>query len=112
MRGAMRGIVPERVRMRPDKADLTEIYPMALAALGGERLFDHLNSVKHGWVDGEAVARVYRSMAAAFSRGDSSYMQSVYELWMVFALELWLSVVFLCISEPFAQVRAGCKAAI
>ena len=51
-------------------------------------------------------------MAAAFSRGDSSYMQSVYELWMVFALELWLSVVFLGISEPFAQVRAGCKAAI
>jgi asparagine synthase (glutamine-hydrolysing) len=112
LRGAMRGIVPERVRMRPDKADLTEIYPMALAALGGERLFDHLNSVKHGWVDGEAVGRLYRSMAAAFSRGDPSYMQNVYELWMVFALELWLSVVFLGISEPFAHVRAGCEAAI
>ena len=70
LRNSMRGILPERVRLRPDKAEMSEIYAMALIGLGGERLFDRLNSVKNGWIDGEAVRRLYRSMAAAFSRGD------------------------------------------
>ena len=46
LRQSMRGILPERVRLRSSKADLTELYPMAMSALGGERLFDRLNVVK------------------------------------------------------------------
>lgn len=112
LREAMRGILPERVRLRPDKAEMSQQYAMALIALGGARLFDHLNSVKNGWVDGEAVQRLYRSMAAAFSRGDLSYKKNLFDLWMVLAIELWLSVVFLGINEPFEQVTAASKAAM
>ena len=108
----MRGILPERLRMRPDKADLTELYAKALIALGGERLFDRLNSVEHGWVDGEAVRRLYQSTVAAFSRGDPSYRENVFFLWMVIAIELWLNVVFLGIKEPFEQVTAATGAAV
>lgn len=111
LRNSMRGILPERLRLRPDKADPTETYPKALIALGGERLFDRLSTVKNGWVDGEAVQRLYRSMAAAFSRGDPSYMQNAVDLWMVLALELWLDVVFLGISEPFKHVTEPTEAA-
>ena len=104
LRGSMRGILPERVRMRPDKAGLTELHAMALIENGGERLFDRLNCVSNGWVEGEVVRGWYRSMAAAFSRGDPSYMNNVCDLWMVLAVELWLSVVFLGISEPFKHL--------
>jgi len=112
LRNSMRGIVPERVRLRPDKADPTESYAMALIALGGERLFDRLSSVENGWIDGEAVRRLYRSMTAAFSRGDPSYMENVCDLWMVFAVELWLNVVFLGISEPFKHITGAGAAAL
>ena len=112
MRNAMRGILPERLRMRTDKADLTELHPRAMTALGGERLFDNLNVVKHGWVNGTVVRESYRSMADAFSRGDDSYMDNVNELWKVFALELWLSVVFPGIKEPFSQVTETMRAAL
>jgi asparagine synthase (glutamine-hydrolysing) len=112
LRNSMRGILPERVRLRPDKADPTEVYATALIALGGERLFDRLNVVENGWVDGEAVRRLYRSMAAAFSRGDPSYMKNVCDLWMVLAVELWLDVVFLDISEPLKHVTEAAEAAL
>ncbi len=58
LREAMRGILPERVRLRPDKADLTAIYVLAINALGGERLFDRLKVVENGWVDGVAVRKI------------------------------------------------------
>ena len=85
---------------------------MAMIALGGERLFDSLNVVKHGWVDGVVVRRLYRSMAEAFSRGDLSHMENFYQLWNVFAVELWLNVVFLGISEPFKHVTETRVAAL
>lgn len=112
MRQSMRGILPERIRRRSDKADLTELYPMAMSALGGERLFDRLTVVKNGWVDGVVLLRLYRSMAEAFSRRDPSYMENVLELWSVFAVELWLNVVFLGIREPFKHLTETREAAL
>lgn len=112
LRRSMCGILPERLRLRSSKADLTELYPMAMSALGGERLFDRLNLVKNGWVDGGVLRTLYRSMAKAFSRGDQSFMENVYELWNIFAVELWLNVVFLGISEPFKHVTESKAAAL
>jgi asparagine synthase (glutamine-hydrolysing) len=104
LRGAMRGILPERVRLRRDKADLTAIYAIAINALGGERLFDRLNVADNGWVDGVMVRKMYRSMAQALSRGDPSYVNSILELWMVTVIELWFNVVFLGIREPLGHI--------
>ena len=104
MRNSMRGILPEQVRIRPDKADPSESYTKALITLGGGRLFDRLKSVENGWIDREAARSLYRSMVAKFSRGDLSYMENGYALWMVVAVELWLNVVFLGISEPFKHL--------
>jgi len=100
LRQAMRGILPERIRLRTDKADLTAIYVMAISALGGERLFDRLSVVENGWVDGAIVRKLYHSMTQALSRGDPSYVNSISELWMVIVVELWFNVVFLGIREP------------
>jgi len=49
---------------------------MAMIALGGERLFDRLNVVSNGWIDGDVVRRLYRSMDDAFSRGDLSHLEN------------------------------------
>ena len=67
LRQSMRGILPERLRLRSSKANLTELYPMAVSALGGEGLFDRLNVVRNGWVDGVVVRKFHRSMVEAFS---------------------------------------------
>ena len=104
LRNSMRGILPERLRLRTSKAHMTELYPGALIALGGEHLFDNLNIVKNGWADGAVVCNLYRAMFDAFSRGDPSYMDNVDELWKLFAVELWFSVVFQGINEPFKHV--------
>jgi asparagine synthase (glutamine-hydrolysing) len=112
LRNSMRGILPERVRLRSDKSNLSELYPMAMIALGGERLFDRLNVVQNGWVDEVAVRRLYRAMAEAFSRRDPSYEENILELWRVFAVELWFSVVFLGVSEPFKHVTETTEATL
>jgi hypothetical protein len=85
---------------------------MAMIALGGERLFDRLNVVQNGWVDEVAVRRLYRAMAEAFSRRDPSYEENILELWRVFAVELWFSVVFLGVSEPFKHVTETTEATL
>ena len=103
LRGAMRGILPERVRLRPDKGDMTPIYVMAIDALGGERMFDRLSVVENGWVDGVVVQKLYRSMAEGRSRGDPSYINSIPQLWMVIVIELWFNVVFRGIREPLGR---------
>jgi len=112
LRNSMRGILPQRVRLRSSKADLMELYPMAMSALGGERLFDRLSLVKNGWIDGDVVRRLYRSMAEAFSRRDFSRLENFYELWNVFALELWFNVVFLGINQPFKHASETRHAAL
>ena len=109
LREAMAGILPERVRTRPDKADLTAVYAIAVNSLGGERAFDRLNVVRQGWVDGKIVLEQCRSMVEAFAHGNPSYMDNVSELWTVIALELWLSIVFLGVAEPLAHLSEGGK---
>ena len=94
------------------KADLTAIYALAIGALGGERLFERLSVVENGWVDGEVVRKMYRSMADALSRGDPSYMSGILELWMVIVIELWFNVVFLGIREPLGHMAHAENAAM
>ena len=95
LRRAMRGLLPETVRHRRTKADFSYVYPKAMHAQGGERLFDSLAIDSLGWVDGERVRKMYRHMATSFAQGGEDYTTYMWSLWMIFGIELWFKTVFL-----------------
>ena len=90
LRTAMRGRLPEAVRQRVSKADLSEIYVLALTALGGERAFDRLAIEEVGWIDGPAVRRMARR---ALAEAATDYGSSAIPLWLVLAVERWFRAI-------------------
>ena len=94
LREALRGLLPESVARRTDKAEFSHAFATAFQALGGERAFASLRIASMGWVDGARVRTMYRQMAQLFARGDQGYVAYVWPLWMVLAIELWFKTVF------------------
>ena len=94
LRGALRGLLPDPVARRTSKAEFSHAFATAFRVLGGERAFASLRIVSMGWVDGGRVQTMYRQMAQLFARGDQAYIAYVWPLWMVLAIELWFTTVF------------------
>lgn len=89
LRTAMRGRLPEQVRLRIAKVNLSEIYLHALGALGGERAFGRLSIAEAGWVDAARLSAMYRDALARAACGDGGYGAHMVPLWMVLAVESW-----------------------
>jgi hypothetical protein len=87
MRQAGRGVLPESVRQRRDKAEFSSMLLHGLrevtAALGGEAAFSSFNVVQRGWVDPQRLREVYQERMA-----DPEANQ--WPLWSVLELEMWL----------------------
>jgi len=95
LRQALRGLLPESVRQRRDKAEFSHVFAKALQAQKGEYLFSSLIIASIGWVDGAELVKMYRQMMLLFAQGDERYCELVWPLWMVFGIELWYKTVFL-----------------
>lgn len=93
LRTAIRGRMPEPVRLRISKVNLSEIYLRALGALGGERAFARLSIAEPGWVDAGRLSTMYRDAVTRAARGDDGYGADVVPLWMVLAIESWFRAV-------------------
>ena len=82
-----RGMLPESVRLRRDKAEFSSMLLHGLkevtAALGGETAFGSFNVVQRGWVDPQLLREVYQERMA-----DPEANQ--WPLWSVMELEMWL----------------------
>jgi asparagine synthase (glutamine-hydrolysing) len=82
-----RGLLPESVRLRRDKAEFSSMLLHGLrevtAALGGETAFGSFNVVQRGWVDPRRLREVYQERMA-----DQEANQ--WPLWAVMELEMWL----------------------
>lgn len=89
LRSAMDGCLPEPVRLRTTKVNLSPLYWRALQALGGEEVFTRMAIAEAGWVDGARVRAMYRDAAARAARGDEAYQGSMVPLWMLVAVERW-----------------------
>ena len=89
LRRAMRGVLPEVVRQRQDKAEFSETLFRAVRRISMsadrkpwcERL---------GWIDGNRLRTLQREMHRLHSAGDRAYIRFVWPLWMVCALDIWL----------------------
>jgi asparagine synthase (glutamine-hydrolysing) len=91
LRTATRGIIPERIRQRTDKADFSHTFPEALKAQGGEDLFKSLKSASVGWVVEEKVRATYKQMKMLYEAGNAEYVCHNWPLWMTFGIEMWFS---------------------
>lgn len=96
LRGAMRGRLPEAVRLRPDasKADFSSLFGEALAAIGREKFFESLRIAEAGWVDADVLRRMYQHMRRQRLAADPSYGDTARELWIAASLELWYGATF------------------
>jgi asparagine synthase (glutamine-hydrolysing) len=95
MREAMRGLLPESVAARTDKAEFSHAIVETLCAPGmnfgvGESTLESL-----GWVDGASVRQAYREMIARYNAADPSYSRHAWALWCLFGTEIWMNEVVL-----------------
>jgi asparagine synthase (glutamine-hydrolysing) len=100
LRNAMRGLVPDSVLARRDKADFSPLFIEALERMGGERFFDTMTLEAAGWVDRDKFLAAYRNLTRNYKNSN------MWPLWSVFAMELWYRTVILkweCPTAPSAQ---------
>ena len=98
LRRAMRGALPDSVRLRRDKADFSLIVFDGLERQGGERAFDDLAIAREGWVDSDALKAEYRRTALRASRG--LVAPNLIGLWQALSVEAWFRAAVLGESRP------------
>lgn len=92
LREAMRGTLPESVRLRQGKAALTEPFIDALATLFADTAISDLPCVRMGWVDPNYIARTFEAhrawhrAGAAGPRPPGSYGP----VWTAVAAGVWM----------------------
>jgi asparagine synthase (glutamine-hydrolysing) len=95
-----RGLLPDSIRQRRDKAEFSSLLVHGLEdvtnALGGEGAFGSFNVVQRGWVDPEQFRLVYRE------RMRNAAVANLWPLWSVLELEMWSRE---CLGPPKFQGR-------
>lgn len=94
LRQAMRGLLPESVYARTDKADASAFVPQALDCLGGAAALRRLHIEALGWVRPDALVAEYDRACRQLSRGDSGYCEGMFNVWMALAVETWYRGMF------------------
>ena len=94
LRHAMRGLLPDVVRTRRDKAEFSDVMATALHSAGGQRLFKDFCVESSTWVDGNRVRMMYEEMKQLHGSRDERYIHYVWPLWMVYTIELWSKTLF------------------
>ena len=92
MREAMRGILPESIRTRVDKADFSHVIADTLMEAGVAEWLKCRHLAAAGWVDVDRIRRQYSAFRHYYSQGQRQFMALSWEIWAVLTLEVWLSV--------------------
>ncbi len=99
LRQAMRGVLPEPIRNRTDKAAFDHTFLNALDDAAKQGRFDALTIVKKGWVCDAAVQRMKRqALQSTVQRGIS--VVPPFDLWNIVGLELWHRECSSAMAEP------------
>jgi asparagine synthase (glutamine-hydrolysing) len=94
LRQSMRGLLPETVRTRADKADFSHVFAETLQHLGGDGLFDSMAIASAGWVKSDVVRSEYQTLVRLYKAGDPSFISYTWHLWMVLGVEAWFQAMF------------------
>jgi len=94
MRQALRNLLPESVRIRPDKADFSWLFVNQFRALGDAGLFNQLELAKNGYVDLNEIRAKYHQIEDLAKLDLHNSWSYVWRLWMVWGLELWWRELF------------------
>jgi asparagine synthase (glutamine-hydrolysing) len=89
LREAMKGLLPEEIRLRRSKSDLSPIFPVALESEGGESLFSDLALGHAGWVFEREVKSMYKRMIRLYKNGSTQYTDDIWPLATIAGMELW-----------------------
>ena len=111
LRQSMRGLLPEVVRNRADKADFGHAFPEAFQALYVDPFVGSLAIAREGWINQEDVRLKYQNMVQLYRESNPQYMTHIWRLWMVFGIEAWFRTVFLngsVTSVPREQLASQC----
>jgi asparagine synthase (glutamine-hydrolysing) len=88
LRNAMKGLLPESIRARSTKSELTQTLVRMFDRVGGAKFFDHLTIAERGWVDRDLARKLAHDALSNF--GSSN----LWPLMNTFAIEVWYNTVF------------------
>jgi asparagine synthase (glutamine-hydrolysing) len=88
LRNAMKGLLPESVRTRRTKGELSETLVHLFDRVGGANFFDHLSIAERGWVDSDLARKMAKEQLSDFANSN------LWPLMNAFAIEVWYDTVF------------------
>jgi len=91
VREAMRGVLPESIRARKDKAEFSRAMAEFLLQPRVREILECPQLVARDWVDSTAVLRQYNNFCELYCNNSDRYIYYVWDLWAVFSLEIWIS---------------------
>jgi asparagine synthase (glutamine-hydrolysing) len=96
LREAMRGTLPEPVRTRTSKANISPPIIDAVTAILAERPIGELHCVKLGWVDAARLEEYQAAHVAWRQAGTADKVPTVpySPVWNAIAIDLWLEHAF------------------
>lgn len=89
LREAMRGMVPEEILRRRDKADFSHLFPKTLLYERSEKVFASLRIAEAGWVNRDVAKQMHDQLINRYREGDGGYRALTWKVWMLYGMELW-----------------------
>lgn len=96
LRAAMSKLLPETIRVRRDKADFTGQFVKQFHRWGGRQAFDSMEIFRAGWLKPGEVKGLYDLMEKAAGQGFNGPATYVWQLWMIWGIDLFYSETPVC----------------
>jgi asparagine synthase (glutamine-hydrolysing) len=90
LREAMRGVLPDSIRLGTAKADFSHLFAETLLLPEARARIEDLDAAGRGWIDVRKIQDSYQEMRRRYQSRDWAYAALVWPLWMTLSLDLFL----------------------
>ena len=94
LRQAMKGLVPDPVLQRRDKAEFSAVCAQLYESDTIARFFHSSRIAEQGWIDQARVTAMYREFMETWNQGQKDCLPHVWPLSMYLGIELWFRAAF------------------